>query len=82
MPSPSFGFQILDPRPILKYSRLRYGRFEARGVPAILFGVAAIVVATGVAAGVRRAASLIPETLREARDFWRVARAPRPELAS
>lgn len=71
---------LIDARPLVKGSRLRLGTLEARGVPAILFGVAAIVLAAGASATLRRAAALLPETLREARLLWTTVRPGRPEL--
>jgi hypothetical protein len=73
---------IFDVSPALKAARFRYGRLQTRGVPAILLGVAAIIVAAGVSSALQKGASLLPETLREARDFWRVVRASRAELSS
>ncbi len=73
---------VIDLRPVVKASRLTYGALETRGVPAILFGVAAIVLAAGASAAVKRGATLLPETLREARIFWVAIRGSRPELPS
>jgi hypothetical protein len=81
MPTPQSVLEPLSPKSLVKVSRLRVGPIEARGVPAILLGVAAIIVATGISAALRRGATVLPETLREARDFWRVVRAPLAELA-
>ena len=67
----------MDPKrlkPLVKASRLRFGRFEARGVTAILFGVAAIVVAGGASAALRAGATILPETLRESRELWLAVR--------
>jgi hypothetical protein len=69
-------------RALVKASRLRLGGFETSGVPAILCGSAAIVLAAGFSAALRRSASLLPETLREAREFWIALRGSRPELAN
>ncbi len=71
---------VIDVRPLAKASRLRYGSLETRGVPAILFGVAAIVLASGAATALRKGATMLPETLREARLFWLSVRTGRPEL--
>jgi hypothetical protein len=67
---------------LIKANRLRVGGLEARGVPAILCGAALIVLATGFSGALRRSASLLPETLREARAFWLALRVPRPELTN
>lgn len=67
---------IFQPKPLVKVSRLSYGRLETRGVPAILLGVAAIVLASGASAALRRTPAMLPETLREAREFWLVLRTP------
>ena len=45
---------------------LRIGPIRATGVPAILLGSAAIVLAAGVARALSRAGAALPETLREA----------------
>ncbi|MDQ2858777.1 MAG: hypothetical protein M3R53_09040 [Candidatus Eremiobacteraeota bacterium] len=71
---------VLQPKPLVKLSRLSYGRLETRGVPAILFGVAAIVLASGASAALRRTPAMLPETLREAREFWLVLRSPRRDM--
>jgi hypothetical protein len=67
---------------LVKASRLRLGGLEARGIPAILCGAAIVVLASGVSEALKRSASLLPETLREARAFWLALRGPRPELAN
>jgi hypothetical protein len=59
-----------DARPLVRASRLRIGPLRARGVPAILCGVAAIVFAARFGDATRRAAAAFPESLREARLFW------------
>ncbi len=59
-----------DARPLVRNSRLRIGPLRARGVPAILCGVAAIVLAARFGDAARRAAAAFPETLREARLVW------------
>lgn len=78
--SPLAALALVDPRPLAKSSRLQMGTLRARGVPAILLGVASIVVATGLAAALRRSASMLPETLREARFLLTTARGTRGEL--
>jgi len=73
---------LLSPRPLLATSRIALGkRLRVRGVPAILIGVAAIVLARG--AGTALARADLPETLCEARAFWLAVRGEaRPELRS
>jgi hypothetical protein len=68
---------VLDSRPVVLASRLRYGRLHARGVPAILCGAACIVLAAGVAGALRRTAVVLPDTLREARLLWIAVRSER-----
>jgi hypothetical protein len=54
-----------DPARVLRASRLRVGRFRAVGVPAILIGVAGIILAAGVSRSMGTVAPMLPETLRE-----------------
>jgi hypothetical protein len=70
----------LDAKPMVLGSRLRLGTLHARGVPAILLGVATIVLAAGTGSALLKSAALLPETLREARAFWLAVRGPRREL--
>jgi hypothetical protein len=58
MPFPDFAR-------ILRASQVRYGGFRARGVPAILLGVSAVVAVAGTARALRAAAPTLPEALRE-----------------
>jgi hypothetical protein len=70
-----------DAARVLRASRLRIGRVKAMGVPAILFGVAGIVLATGVARSFRTIAPMLPETIRELKnlvDAGRDARTLKP----
>jgi hypothetical protein len=72
---------VVDARPHVRASRFRYGRLRASGVPAILCGAAAIVLAAGAGAALRRAAIVVPETLRETRLLWLAVRGEnRPAL--
>jgi len=71
---------FLDLRPLAKTSRLRYGPLETRGVPSILFCVAAIVLAVGASRTLVRGATALPETLRETRLLLTTVRPLRPEL--
>jgi hypothetical protein len=68
----------LSPLPIVRASKIRFGKARISGVPAILLGAAAIVAAAGLA----RALPVLPESLREARLLLESARAPRHPLQS
>ncbi|HEY1656635.1 MAG TPA: hypothetical protein VGF86_16140 [Candidatus Tumulicola sp.] len=46
---------------------IRLGALRASGLPAVLIGVGGIVLASGVAAALAKAAPRLPETLGEAR---------------
>ncbi len=46
---------------------IEVGPLRATGVPAVLIGVTGIVLASGVAAALSKAAPRLPETLSEAR---------------
>jgi hypothetical protein len=59
---------------------LEVGPFRATGVPAILTGVAGIVLASGVAAVLARSAARLPETLREANGLAQTMRGDHPRL--
>jgi hypothetical protein len=52
----------IDPPRILRASKIRFGMLRAQGVPAILLGVAGIILAAGAARVMRD-----PEALRETR---------------
>jgi hypothetical protein len=72
---------MLDYKPLVKGSRFSAGPLRARGVPAILLGVASIVAARGITVALVRGAGILPETLREARALWLAVRAQREMLA-
>jgi hypothetical protein len=57
----------LDSAKVMKASKLQLGKLEARGVPAILLGAAAIVLAAGAARAVLAGAPHLPDTIRELR---------------
>ncbi|HEY4440625.1 MAG TPA: hypothetical protein VGN14_09220 [Candidatus Elarobacter sp.] len=59
MPAPDFAR-------ILRASQLKIGDFRARGVPAILLGASAVVVAAGTVRALRAAAPTLAEVIREA----------------
>ncbi len=61
-------------------STLNVGPVRATGVPAILVAVCGIVVASGIAAVLSRAAGRLPETLREANGLAQTIRGERPRL--
>jgi hypothetical protein len=63
-----------DAARLMRTSRLRVGRVRAMGVPAILMGVAGIIVAAGVAKSFRTVAPMLPETLRELKSLLEAGR--------
>ena len=70
-----------DPARVMRASRLRFGRFRAMGVPAILIGAAGIILAVGVSRSMGTIAPMLPETLRELKtliDAGRDARTLKP----
>jgi hypothetical protein len=70
-----------DPARVMRASRLRFGRVRAVGVPAILIGVAGVILAAGVSRSFRTIAPMLPETLRELKsliDAGREARKLKP----
>jgi hypothetical protein len=69
-----------DPARILRASSLRYGNFRARGVPAILIGAGAIVLAAGGMRAFIAAAPTLGDTLREAAKLVEAVRSDRPRL--
>jgi hypothetical protein len=81
MAKPRSLLDLLDGRPLVRGSRFRFGGVRARGVPAILCGAAAIVVAAGMGAALNRGVVTFPETIREVRLFWVAVRGDRRELA-
>ena len=73
---------LFDARPLIKRSRLRIGAIDARGVPAVLIGVSAIVAAAGTARVLHKTAAVLPEALRETRQLLLAVRPPAPMLES
>jgi hypothetical protein len=70
-----------DAARVMRSSRLRVGKVRAMGVPAILMGVAGIILAAGVSRSFRTIAPMLPETLRELKslvDAGRDARTLKP----
>jgi hypothetical protein len=66
-----------DPARILRASRLRIGNMRAMGVPAILIGVAGVILAAGAARSLKTIAPMLPETLREMKSLVDAGRNPR-----
>ncbi len=62
--------------------KLQYGDFKAEGVPAVLLGVTAIVLAGGVARALSQGADRLPDTLKEARSLAMALKSRVPELPS
>lgn len=73
MPPPDFAR-------ILRASSLRVGDFRARGVPAILLGASAIVLAAGAMRALRAAAPQLTDVLHEATKLVDAVRADQPRL--
>ncbi len=70
-----------DPARMLRASRLRFGKVRAVGVPAILIGVAGVILAAGASRSLGTIAPMLPETLREMKhliDAGRDARTLKP----
>ncbi len=70
-----------DAARVLRASRLRFGDVRAMGVPAILIGVAGVILAAGISRSFRTIAPMLPETLRELKsliDAGRDARTLKP----
>lgn len=68
----------IDPAKALRASKLRLGTFRARGVPAILFGVAGIVLAAGAMRALQAGAPNLPDTIRELRQLIESNRRSKP----
>ncbi len=69
---------LLDPAKALRASKLRYGGLKAQGVPAILLGVATIVVAAGAMRALAAGAPALPDTIRELRHLIESNRRSQP----
>jgi hypothetical protein len=63
-----------DPARVLRASRLRFGDVRAMGVPAVLIGVAGIILAAGVSRSMGTIAPMLPETLRELKSLVEAGR--------
>ena len=66
-----------DPARVMRASRLRVGRVRAMGVPAILIGVAGIILAAGISRSMGTIAPMLPETLREMKSLFEAGREAR-----
>ena len=63
---------------ILRASNIRIGGLRARGVPAILLGASAIVLAAGSMRALRAASPNLADALREAKNLVDALREERP----
>jgi hypothetical protein len=72
----------LNPAKVMKASTLRIGNLEARGVPAVLLGAAAIVLAAGAARAVLAGAPHLPDTIRELRGLLESSRGEPKRISS
>ena len=75
MPAPDFAR-------ILRASSVRFGDFRARGAPAILLGVSAIVLAVGAVRAVVAAAPSLTDSIREATRLAEAIRGDQKRLSS
>ena len=67
-----------DPARALRVSKLRLGNLRAQGIPAILLGVAGIVLAAGAMRALQAGAPNLPETIRELRQLIESNRRSKP----
>jgi len=67
-----------DPARALRVSKLRLGNLRAQGIPAILLGVAGIVLAAGAMRALQAGAPNLPETIREIRQLIESNRRSKP----
>jgi len=68
-----------DLAPVLRASVLRFGKLRARGVPAILLGASAIVIAAGTVRALKAAAPSLADSLREATKLVEALRSDRDQ---
>jgi hypothetical protein len=59
---------------LLRASKIRVGDVRATGVPAILIGVSAVIIAAGVTRSMAAIAPQLPEALRETKSLLESAR--------
>ena len=64
---------------VLRASNLRLGKLRARGVPAILLGASAIVIAAGTVRALKAAAPSLADSLREATKLVEALRSDRDQ---
>jgi hypothetical protein len=81
VPAHPLSMAAFDPARVLRASSLKLGDFRARGVPAILLGVSAIVAVAGAARALRAAAPALPEVLRETKNLVDAVRRDQPRLS-
>ncbi len=62
----------------LRVSKLRLGNLRAQGLPAILLGVAGVVMAAGAMRALAAGAPTLPETIRELRGLIESNRRSKP----
>jgi hypothetical protein len=55
---------------MVRRSRVRIGKNRFTGLPAVLAGVAVIVAAAGVTAAMSKAATALPDLVRETRELY------------
>ncbi len=67
-----------EPVKALRASKLRVGNLRAQGVPAILLGVAGIVLAAGAMRTLQAGAPTLPDTIRELRALIESNRRSKP----
>ncbi len=72
------NYGSFDPARVLRVSKLRLGKLRAQGLPAILFGVAGIVLAAGAMRALQAGAPNLPETIRELRQLVESNRRSKP----
>jgi hypothetical protein len=68
----------IDPAKALRVSKLRFGNLRAQGVPAILLGIAGIVLAAGATRALQAGAPNLPDTIRELRQLIESNRRTKP----
>jgi hypothetical protein len=70
-----------DVESLVRASRVAAGKsVRVRGIPAVLAGVALVILAAGAARALEGAGTTLPETLRELRALWKAVGDERREL--
>jgi hypothetical protein len=67
---------------VLRASKIHYGRVRIQGAPAILFGVATVIVAAGAVRALTAGAPNLPESIREFRHLLESGRKDPKKLPS